>query len=90
MRSSKFCWCETGRRHFVSKNNFDESVIAEFDTYEEAKEFGKTRYPDDEDYGIFKYDEGKLYRYSDACGQLQRKEEVDALRDWETVKDGTS
>lgn len=32
MRNSKFCWCETGRRQFVNKNNFDESVIAEFDT----------------------------------------------------------
>ena len=54
--------------NLLIKNNFDESVIAECNTYEEAKKFAKTRYPDDEDYGVFKYDEGKLYRYSNACG----------------------
>lgn len=85
MRNSKFCWCETGLRQFVNENNFDRSVVAEFETYEKAKEFGKTRYPDDEDYGIFKYDDGKLYCYSDISGQLQRKEIVDALRDWELI-----
>ena len=40
MRNSKFCWCETGLRQFVNENNFDRSVVAEFETYEEAKKFG--------------------------------------------------
>lgn len=87
MRNSKFCWCETGCRKWVNENNFDSSIVAEFDTYAEAKEFGKTRCPDDEDYGVFKYDNGKLYHYSDAFGQpLRRREIYPSHGDWNLVQ----
>ena len=83
----KFFWCETGCRHFVDEHNFNSSIVAAFDTYKEAKAFGKTRYPDDEDYGVFGCEDGVIYRYSDAFGQpLQRKEIYpDWSKDWELV-----
>ena len=83
----RFFWCETGRRRFVDEHNFTSSIVAEFNTYKEAKKFGKTRYPDDEDYGVFGYEDGVIYRYSDAFGQpLQRKEIYpDQRKDWELV-----
>ena len=55
MRNSKFCWCETGRRQFVNKNNFDESVIAEFDTQRLGIGLSRTRHLLETTRGAFIY-----------------------------------
>lgn len=86
-KTSKFLWCESGGRYFIDENNIHENIKATFNTYEEAKAFGKTRCPDDEDYGVFRIENGKLFIYSDAFGQpLQKRELYPNLNsNWEPV-----